>query len=74
MNNFEGEEGCVLYLNFLPFFEFVIGHIDLYAPSSKCQKPTKRQIDSTNFFHLYLHPSLIKNPSLIKKRMENVVS
>lgn len=65
----KGKGGCFLYLNFLPFFEFVIGHIALYAPSSKCQKPTKRQIDCTNFFHLYLHPSLIKNPSLIKRRI-----
>lgn len=61
----------MLYLNFLPFFEFVIGHITLYTPSSKCQKPTKKHIDSTNFFHLYLHPSFIKNPSLIKKRIPN---
>lgn len=60
MKILKGKGGVFLYLNFLPFFEYVIGHITLYAPSSKCQKPTKRQIGMLNLFFTftYIHLSL----------------
>lgn len=42
--------GVILYLFFLPFFDFVIGHIVLYTRSSKCQNQQKDRLIVLNFF------------------------